>query len=396
MARKPRGHVPASAVPGAAKRRWPRPVIAAVLAVLLVAGLGVSWFQARDHIGRQTDMAADSCVEGKAQVPIVASPDIAEALGEIAKRYNDTHPVVRDKCVSVQVRPEESRATLDALRGTWDTAKLGPRPAAWIPQSSVWAAELAVAKPGAAEGAPDSLVTSPVVLALPTALAAKAGRKLAWGRMPALTQNEDAMGQFGLPAWGSLRLAMPTGVGSDATALAAQAIAAQIGRMPGRLTAAKATSTSVTGGVNAVLSAAPKAPENSAAAAVAAMAKGDQRKGIHAVPITEQQLFQLTKTPEVADKIRGYSPAGVTPVADYPVLRLGDDGTTSALPDAVAHFVAFAKQPAQLAVLTALGYRAGRMPMPPGTAAVRFAPVRRPLTAAPGAAVAIDKLVYSR
>ncbi|MFT3900111.1 MAG: hypothetical protein QM728_07710 [Gordonia sp. (in: high G+C Gram-positive bacteria)] len=376
-------------------RRRTRTLLAIILSTLLVLGLGVGWFEARDRIGDQADQAAGKCVEGKADVPIIASPDIAEALGEIAKRYNDTHPVVRDHCVNVQVRAGDSRITVGALRGKWDTEAMGAYPAAWIPQSSIWAAELAVGKPQDAQGAPDSLVTSPVVLALPGTLAAKVRGKLAWGKLPALTQQSDALAEYGLPAWGSLRLAMPTGASSDATALAAQAIAAGIARTPGQLTAAKVKTTAVTSGVNAVLSSAPKAPDGTAAATVSAMSKGDQRKGLHAVPITEQQLFQVTKsTPEMAAKIRAARPGGATPVADYPVVRLSGEQVSTAQSDGVASFLEFAKQPAQIAVLTALGYRAARRPLPKGNASVVYRPVRRVLKTQPAAAVSINKLVY--
>ncbi|GAA3039825.1 hypothetical protein GCM10010528_20460 [Gordonia defluvii] len=370
------------------------PLLATVLVVLLVAGLGVAWFQARDRVGRQADQAAGTCVAGPATVPIITSPDLAEVLGEIAKKYNATRPVVRDHCVTVQVRPGDSKVTLDGLLGTWESESMGARPAAWIPQSSVWAAELTTARPRAVEGDPDSLVTSPVVLAMRAAFAEKAAGKLGWGRLPELAKRPDAMAEFGLPTWGPLRLAMPLGPASDATALAGQAIAADIIRATGPLTVAEAKSPPVTGGIGAVLAAAPPAAEGTAAATVVAISKGDPRRGIHAVPITEQQLFLLARTRKIDDDLRGFSPSGPTPVADYPVLRMSGNNITAAQSDGVAQFIEFAKQPTQIALLTALGYRSDRAPLPTGGVIVGFAPIRdRMQRPEPAASVALSQQV---
>ncbi|QKT07386.1 hypothetical protein HUN08_09415 [Gordonia sp. X0973] len=372
-----------------------RPLLVAILVALLVAGLGVSWFQVRDRVDRQADQAASACVAGKAVVPIAASPDIAETLAEIARRYNATHPVVRDHCLTVQVRPVDGRAALAGLRGTWDVKVLGPQPAAWIPQSSVWSAELLSDRPATAEGAPDSLVTSPVVLAVDAAFAAKAGTKLSWARLPGLAKRRDAMAEFGLPAWGALRLAMPTGPASDATALAAQAVAAQSNPPADALTGTKAKSPAAAAAIEAVLAAAP--PARSAAGVVAEMGTGDPRRGIHAVPITEQQLFALTREGDLAQKVRAYSPAGPTPIADYPVVRLSDESVSAVESDGAAQFIDFARSPRQVALLVARGYRAGDATLPQGNAAVAFGPVRDPrLTAEPAAVAAVNRLVFKR
>ncbi|GAB09441.1 hypothetical protein GOARA_036_01740 [Gordonia araii NBRC 100433] len=371
-----------------------RSLLLAVLTALLVAGLVVSWLQARDRVGRQADQAAGTCVEGPATVAIIASPDIAEALGDIAKRFNDTKPVVRDHCITVQVRPGDSKVTLDGLTGNWEAASMGAFPAAWIPQSSVWGAQLTAANPDIVEDSPESLVKSPIVLALPTLFADKAG-DLDWGRLPGLARLPNAMAQFGLPDWGPLRMAMPLGASSDATVLAAQAIAAQVSKASGPLTEAQANSGPVVDGIRTVLREAPPAPEGTAAATIAAMNTDDQRRAIHAVPITEQQLFLLGRTGAAGEKIRAFSPAGPTPVADYPVLRLSGNAVSTAQSYGAAQFIEFAQQPEQVKLLTELGYRSGDAQLPPGNTTVTFGPVEdaMPLPE-PAASAAITKQVY--
>ncbi len=371
------------------------PLLAVALVALLLAGGAVAWFQARDKVGDQADSAAGKCVEGPTRVPIIASADIAEVLGDIAKRYNETKPVVRDHCVTVQVRPGDSKVTLDGLRGQWDIASMGERPAAWIPQSSIWAAALTSAKPEAVEGSPDSLASSPVVLAMYSEFAEKAAGKLDWGQLAPLSKRPDAMAQFGLPTWGPLRLAMPLGAGSDATLLATQAIASQAAQSPGALTATEVESPAATAAVRAVLDNAPPAPDGSATATVTAIAKSEARRGIHTVPITEQQLYVLARSGAIGDSLRSFSPSGPTPVADYPVLRLSSSQVTAEQSDGVAAFLEFAKQPDQIALLARSGYRAGDAPTPPANATVSFPAVRSEMRdPEPAASAALLRLVY--
>ncbi|MCV7090395.1 hypothetical protein H7H80_11455, partial [Mycobacterium interjectum] len=64
-----------------------------------------------------------------------------------------------------------------------------------------------------------SLVTSPVMLAVRPEL----GQALAnqsWAALPGLQTNPNALAGLNLPAWGSLRLALPTNANADAALLA--------------------------------------------------------------------------------------------------------------------------------------------------------------------------------
>ncbi len=116
---------------------------------------------------------------------------------------------------------------------------------------------------------------------------------------------------------------------------------------------------------------------------------------MHAVPITEQELFRLAKNGSIGQHLRAFSPSGPTPVADYPMLRMSGDGVTTAQSDGVAHFIEFAKQPPQLALLTILGYRARGVALPVGNTIVPFAPVRDPMPPLePAASVAVTKQVF--
>ncbi|MGW0038610.1 hypothetical protein [Gordonia sp. NPDC003376] len=377
------------------RRGVSRGLVFMLLAVLLVASSVVVWLQVGDHVGREGDAAAASCGKGAATVAIIADPDIAEGLSAIAKSYSETHPVIRDHCITIAVRPGDAKITLEGLAGTWDPQANGQYPAAWIPQSSVWAADLVTARPSVVDGTPESLVTSPVVLATSPELGAQLTGKLDWAQLPTLARRDDSLTEFGLRGWGSLRMAMPTGAQSDASALAAQAVAMRITRTTGVLTAVDASSKGVAAGIGALTEAAPRSPDGTPVGAATAIADAADAKAapIHAVPITEQRLFQLTKADTTA-KLAEVLPSGPTPLADYPFLKLTGDQVPEYAATAVADFFRFAEEPDHLAVLTALGFR-GDAPMPVKTPTVTFPVTPNPMASPETAAVVdINRLVF--
>lgn len=368
-----------------------------MLSIILVGAVIVTWQHLGDLIDRKADEDAAACVEGRQDVTIRADADLAAGLTAIAENFAKTSPVVRDHCVSITIRPDaDAKITADALAGTWDDASMGTYPAAWIPQSSVWAAELATRKPDAVEGSPRSLVTSPVVLAVSPEFNQTLGGNLDWSQLPTLQRRDASLADVGLSGWGSLRMAMPTGQQADASALAAQAVAAQVMRTTGVLTTQDASSQRVTSSVEALLQGAPQSPDGTPAGAAKVIADGADdaaSTSIHSVPITEQKLYQITRQDTTA-RVVELLPTGPTPIADYPVVRLAGDRVSDVATDTVAEFVAFAAQPDQLRLLTELGFR-GDAPMPPATASVTFPRTPDPMpNPENGAIVAINKLVY--
>ncbi|MDL9937255.1 hypothetical protein QSJ18_10915 [Gordonia sp. ABSL1-1] len=373
-----------------------RGLVAAVLCILLVIAAVIAWQKLGDKIDDDATDAAGNCVAGEAMVSVIADADIAGGLETIAKAYNATRPVVGDHCVAIAVRPGDAKITLDALTGTWDQASMGDFPAAWVPQSSVWAADLTTAQPDLVEGQPRSLVSSPVVLATSPRLAEAFGGNLDWSALPTLQRRDGSLGTVGLDGWGSLRMAMPTGAQSDATALAAQAVAAQITRTTGVLTTQDASSNRVASSVRALTRNAPASPDGSPAGAAQVIADGSADPAtteIHVVPITEQRLYQLTKSDTTA-RLAEVLPLGPTPIADFPVIRLKGERVPEYASDAVAEFIEFAAKAEQLEQLTRLGFR-GDAPRPSPTSTVTFPRTPNPMpTPETGAIVAINRLVY--
>ncbi|MDG3013732.1 VWA domain-containing protein [Speluncibacter jeojiensis] len=362
---------------GSAVRKISRgPIIAVVAVVIVVLGV-VGWFQLRAHTGEQGQQAAATCVSGRQTLPISADATIAPALSALARAYNATGPVIRDHCITAAVTAADSAATFAALTApTPPGGQPAATPALWVPQSTLWTDRLAAVNPQLVSGAPDSVASTPVVLAVaPPVAKTLAAHPPAWRDLPRLQSDPHALDASGLPGWGGLRLAMPTGPGSDATALAATAVAtATAGPGPGPLTEAAAHSAPVTAAVATLASAAPHpAPPTTAVALTALRTQTDAATApLHAVPVTAQQLYRATEdNPGAA--LAELVPTGAAPMADYPAIQVGGPNVDETMARAASAFVEYIRRPEQQQTLAAAGFLvdAGGATMPT-SAAVAF------------------------
>jgi len=370
------------------------PIIAVVTIVLLVLAT-IGWFRLRDHIDDQGIQAAQTCVEGDAVLQVSADPAIAPALTTLAEQWTaDTRRVIRDHCVTARVTATPGAPAAAALAtGGWDPA-LGPEPALWVPTDTRATTRAA----DAVAGQPKSLAASPLVLAVPPELAqALTTAGIDWDRLPDLQTRPDALDTLGLPGWGALRLALPTGADTDATTAALEAVAAAVtGTGTGPLTLDRAESrpavAAVTGlalGADTLGAAAgPTTADALTAVATAPTATG----AVHAVPVVEQHLYTALKNHTLAG-ITTYRPAGPAPIADYPAAIVDAPWVDETLSRAAAEFVDYVRQPEQARVLVDAGFRVDEQPAPTG-APLPFEPLGPALTA-PDAATA-DALLHTR
>ncbi|WP_018177582.1 hypothetical protein [Jongsikchunia kroppenstedtii] len=326
------------------------------LVVVLVVTAGVLWAALGDRADKQADQAAKTCTEGPAQVAVAADPALVDGLKALAQQYNDTHPVVRDKCITVEVAPKDPAAVLDALKNGWDPAAMGPMPALWIPESSVWTSQLTAANPAMVSGQARSLVTSPVGLAVAGDAKDKLDGKFSWSDIPALQQEDNSLRSHGLDDWGSLRLAMPTGPQSDATFLAAQAIASAVSKAD-PLTAQAAASEAVKRALADSLDGAPRTTDGGPLSGLAALNTPTPAKApLHAVPVTEQQFYATLKAQPTLNISLIY-PTGKAPVADFPAAALAGNGLTGAQTGGADEFLTFISSDGRLKALEAGGFR---------------------------------------
>ncbi|CCQ16384.1 putative uncharacterized protein [Rhodococcus sp. AW25M09] len=311
-----------------------------VLAIAVIVAAVFGWFQLRNRISDQGVEAAGQCVEGSAVLTVAADPDISGPIEKLADRFNETAPVVRDHCVTVQVRAtasSEVRSNLNSGIDNWDTA-LGDRPGLWIPQST--ADVEAVTERGAIDGTPRSVASSPIVLAAPAPVAdAVDAIGSSWADLVRLQRDSQALG---LPEWGGLRLALPAGSDTGATTLAVAAIAAGVRGDPATaLTVEQASSKELVSAMSELAVTDTGGGALSTSTTYDALATLENASGpgapIHAVPVTEQQLASTDSSTLTAVR-----PQGPTPVADHPAVVLAGDETSTR---AASAFVEFVRQP---------------------------------------------------
>ncbi len=326
-------------------------VIAALVGVVLVVAGVIMWRFFGDALSNRSDTAADRCLGGEAKVAVLADPAIADNIAGFAKKFNDSAGPVGDKCVLVNVTPAESDAVVDGLVGTWPDA-LGDKPSLWIPGSSVASVRLQAAAGPKIVSSARSLATSPVLLAVRPELKLALGQQ-SWATLPNLQSEQASLDGLDLPGWGSLRLALPMAGDSDATYLAAEAVASASAPQG-------APETAGVGAVGTLVAGQPKLDGNSLGSAMKALLGNSDAAAapVHAVVATEQQLFRRAASlPDAKGAIAGWLPPGPAAVADFPAVLLAGDWIAEEQASAASEFERFLHKPEQLAELAKAGFR---------------------------------------
>jgi hypothetical protein len=348
-------------------------VIGALVAVVLVVAGFILWRFFGDALSNRSSIASARCIDGQKGVAVIADPAISDEIATLAKKFNETANPVGDSCVAMDVKPADSSQVINGFVDKWP-AELGERPALWIPGSSISQARLEAVAGEQTVDDSRSLVTSPVVLAIRPQLKAALGQQN-WGTLPGLQSNPNSLNAMNLPGWGSLRLALPLAGDSDASYLAAEAVAAASAP-------AGSPASAGTGAVNTLMSGQPKLADNKSATAMDALLNANDPAAapVHAVVTTEQQLFQRAASlPDAKNVVASWIPPGPTATADFPTVLLKGTWLTQEQITAASEFSRFLRKPEQLAELAKLGFRTdgGETPKSDVTS---FAPVSAPLS----------------
>lgn len=348
-------------------------VIAALVAVVVVVGAVILWRFFGDALSSRTDAGAARCVDGELAVAVVADPSVADHVQKLADTYNESAAPVADRCVKVGVKPADSDQVVNGFIGKWP-AELGERPALWIPASSVSEARLEATAGAQTVSDSRSLVTSPVLLAIRPQLK-DALVQQNWGTLAGLQTSPTALDGLNLPGWGPLRLSLPLSGDSDASYLAAEAVAAASAP-------AGAPASAGAGAVNTLVGNQPKLADNKASTALDALLSSTDPAAapVHAVVTTEQQLFQRAASlPDAKTKVASWLPPGPTAIADFPTVLLSGNWLSQEQVSAASEFARFMRKPEQLAELAKAGFRT-EGGTPPKSDVTSFAPVSAPLS----------------
>lgn len=348
-------------------------VIAALVGVVAIVAVVILWRFFGDVLSSRKDAAAARCVDGDLAVSVLADPTISPTVETLADKYNGSANPIGDRCVKVQVKSAESDQVVSGFANAWPK-DLGDRPALWIPASGVSEARLEATAGAKTVSDSRSLVTSPVLLAVPPQLKDALAQQN-WSTLPNLQSNPSALNDLKLNGWGPLKLALPTRNNGDAAYLAGEAVAAASAP-------SGAPASAGLGAVNTLLGGAPKLDNAELGTAFDAMLKATDPAGapVHAVVTTEQQLFQRAGSlSDAKSDLAGWVPPGPTAMADYPTVLLTGDWLSQEQITAASEFARFMRKPEQLGELAKAGFRAEGTSAP-SSDVTKFAPVSAPLS----------------
>lgn len=120
------------------------------LAIVLVGGLVFGWLcLTRDSRDNNTHSAATECLLGDLTLTIWADPAVEKTASDLAKRYADTAPVVRDYCVHPHVEVKDTAVAIGDYRAVIPGAA-----AVWLPITTDIAIDQISELPGAPENPP--------------------------------------------------------------------------------------------------------------------------------------------------------------------------------------------------------------------------------------------------
>ncbi|HEX3787845.1 MAG TPA: substrate-binding domain-containing protein [Pseudonocardiaceae bacterium] len=352
----------------ASKRRvasWP---IAVLVTVVLVAVAWVGWAWVGNEASKRAAAAASGCPGGLTTIQVATDPSIADIIGAETVRYQDGKPVVGDTCVKIKVTSINSAAALYALEHGWDTAKLGPKPQAWIPDSSLWTTQLTTAEPAIAGDTTQSIASSPVVLAMSTdaGKVMQSSGSVPWSQLPGLVGQDNGWATLGQPLWGRFTLALPDPANNAASMLALISMldpATAQGQQA--ITPAMLGAPAVTQGLNSFADTQPNPVPTTVKEALTTLgrAAGVQSAPYTAVATTELQLYQRNlgkdgsaPAANVLDEVR---PSSTTASVDFPFLPLAGDWVTADQVAVAQHFRDFLLTPPEQNQLTLSGLRTG-------------------------------------
>jgi Mg-chelatase subunit ChlD len=369
--------------------RWPVAVVG--LVVLVVLGW-LSWTWAGGVLDRRTAAQAGDCSEGEAVLRVAVTPSIGDAVRDVAQRWSGTRPVVYDHCIRVEVQAVDSELVLEGLTQDWNTADLGERVQAWLPDSTLWANRLAAQNHALIGAAPESVATSPVLLALPEAAsqALMSGSSFRWTDLPDVTSDSAGWARYGKPEWGPFTVAMPDPTTSTATAMAIQSALA--GASPdgrGPVTTDVLALQPVKDTLARLASTKPANAPESTWEALDRMsgAPGVNAAGFSAVPVFEVDLYRHNVGADggaaPAQPLHGVAAGGPTPVADFPFVPLAGDDVSEAQARAAQSFREFLTASDQQTVLAEAGLRVESTSVRPSPApGIRWAATTEHLVAA--------------
>ena len=320
-------------------------VVVAVVLATVVSGVtfGYLWVTAR-------------CGGTPVELSIAASPDQADVVQGLAKKWEDQAPEINGRCAEITVRAEQSAKVASSLTTNWKADSNDPRTDVWMPDSSVWidsAGVRADIKP-MVSGQRSRVASSPVVMAMPKPMAEALGwpnKLISWSNLAKARIGGVTWAKYQHPSWGQLQI----GVGNPQASFAALGTLLSVADADGDNTVTKPELS------NAFLLARAVSMEATTSDAFIANMKkvtntGVGLKGSGPFPATERQVAAYDnsnpKVPLVA-----INPDEGTVMADYPYLVIKADWVDSTRQQVAAEFLTYLQSDSSQKVYGQAGFR---------------------------------------
>ncbi len=350
--------------------RWPLAVLSLVIVIVLGT---VAWMWVGGVLTQRAEAQAHSCGAGPLTVQVAAAPSIAIATRNAAQAYNAQQQVVAEHCIVVDVSSVDPGTALAGLTGTWDVSTLGPKPQAWIADSALWTNQLTSRDGGMIADEPESVASSPIVLAMPpdAARAVIGANSLTWSGVPDLLAASNGWAALGEPNWGAFTVDLPDPATNPASQLALEAMVDPVtatGATP--LTAGLLSSAPVSQALSTVATRQPSTLPSNTLTALLALARtsGVQTAPYSAVPVPEVALYErnvgMDGEPKPANVLDEVRLAGPGPSMDFPYVPLAGDWVSSTQGEAAQLFRAFLRSPGEQAALADAGLRTSGLDHP--------------------------------
>ncbi|MFF3690597.1 substrate-binding domain-containing protein [Streptomyces sp. NPDC002187] len=284
-----------------------------------------------------------SCEDTAVELDLVASPDIAPAVREIADRAREDRVTSDGQCMDVHVSARENHQVAQEMA----TGGNDRGYEVWLPDSAIWAERAQGTGGGVPLTAAGNVAASPVALAtLPPA-----GSRLGW---PArtytwaqLTASATATDDFRLGA------ADPARSATGLLALTSVARSAEAAGSKGDTTVA-ATARLLSRRVSATDARAAR----TLAGADSGVSAGDPTRN-QAVFLSEQAAFAFNSDADVAaPKLALFYPTDVAPLLDYPYHLVDESRLSTDESRAATRFMALLAEPESRRTLDRSGFRA--------------------------------------
>ncbi|WP_018683598.1 VWA domain-containing protein [Actinokineospora enzanensis] len=350
--------------------------VVALVALLVLVWAGWNWFTA-DRSGRSAADAA-ACPSGDLVLRVAVTPSAEQPVRAAARLWNAAQGAhaVDGHCARVDVVSVESARALAGLTGEWDTRALGDRPDAWLPESTLWTDRLTAFDDSRIAAAPESVATSPVVLAAPEAAARilHDAARFQWSELGDLTSDTSGWTRFGQP-WGRITVALPKPVDNTASVLAVQATLTKAAQAS-PVTQPMLTQPAVAGALTGLANSQPADVPTTTSAALARLGEAPDvgtapYTGVAALEVDlHRRNMALDSMPPAKQPLAELVPDGPTPTADFPYVVITEPAETEApnnpgqpdtpRSDAANRFRQYLQEPDQQVEFGRAGLRAAR------------------------------------